>query len=82
MNTWQGIVIGLGKCEPWVIILMDCIGKILVLTVTTNGVQETPLTNLNLNKRWFTKSLKIFIFTRNGTSYIEWRHNKNKEFKF
>ena len=30
---------------------MDCIGKILVLTVTTNGVQETPLTNLNLNKR-------------------------------
>jgi len=52
--------------------LMDCSGKNLVLTVTPNGVKETQLTNLNLNlnKRYFTKSLKIFI-NRNGTSYIE-----------
>jgi hypothetical protein len=59
--------------------LMDCSGKNLVLTVTPNGVKETQLTNLNLNlnKRYFTKSLKIFI-NRNGTSYIEWRQQKQR----
>ena len=54
-----------------------------VLTVTPNSVKEIQLTNLNsnLNTYYFTKSLKIVI-SRNGTSYIEWRHNKNKQPKF
>jgi len=51
--------------------LNDCIGKNLVLMVTSNGVKETQLTNLNLNKRYFTNSLKIVIVTRNGTTHIE-----------